>query len=150
MDRKGHCAYPIFDPPRRRLVYAILIVALVAISLPLRLAADRFPPFLVLYAGDALWALMLFLLMGAIFPRWPGWRLWAVTLGVCIVVECSQLVQADWLNAIRHFRIAGFPIGGIILGYGFLWTDLVAYTVGVTGGFLGESLVRRLRLAPLS
>ncbi|WP_348983054.1 hypothetical protein [Desulfosporosinus sp. I2] len=32
-------------------------------------------------------------------------------------------------------------IGGLVLGYGFLWSDLVSYTVGIGVGILIERLM---------
>ena len=48
----------------------------------------------------------------------------------CFVIEFSQLYQADWINAVR-----ATTIGALVLGSGFLWTDLVCYTIGVGLGF---------------
>lgn len=42
-------------------------------------------------------------------------------------IEFSQLYQAEWINSIR-----ATILGGLILGKGFLWIDLVRYTVGIT------------------
>ena len=41
-------------------------------------------------------------------------------------IEFSQLYQADWINAIRHTML-----GALVLGKGFLFADLVRYTVGI-------------------
>ena len=43
----------------------------------------------------------------------------------------SQLYHAEWIDNIR-----ATTLGGLVLGYGFLWSDLVAYTIGVGVGFL--------------
>lgn len=44
----------------------------------------------------------------------------------CYLIECSQLYQAIWINEIRYTMI-----GGLVLGKGFLWIDLLRYTVGI-------------------
>ena len=51
------------------------------------------------------------------------------------MIEISQLYQAEWINNIRHTTL-----GGLILGQGFLWSDMVAYTVGVIIGALFEKV----------
>ena len=48
----------------------------------------------------------------------------ALLFSYCI--EISQLYQAGWINAIR-----GTTLGALVLGHGFLWSDMVCYTVGV-------------------
>jgi hypothetical protein len=126
---------------RNRWLYAALVIFLIAVGLPNRLMADRMPPFMVTYGGDALWALMLYFAFGLIFARVASWRVLVILLIGCYAVEVSQLYQADWINAVRHFKIARFPLGGIILGYGFLWSDIAMYTLGIGTGYLIERLL---------
>lgn len=57
------------------------------------------------------------------------WLSAIVALLFSFSIEVSQLYQADWINAIRHTRL-----GGLVLGFGFQWTDLVAYSVGIAFG----------------
>lgn len=42
-------------------------------------------------------------------------------------IELSQLYHALWIDAIRNTTL-----GGLIIGFGFLWSDLVCYTIGKT------------------
>ena len=42
-----------------------------------------------------------------------------------IAVELSQLYHAPWIDSIRQTTL-----GGLILGFGFLWSDLACYAVG--------------------
>ena len=44
---------------------------------------------------------------------------------VCYAIEGSQLCHAPWIDTIRHTRL-----GALVLGYGFLWSDIICYTVG--------------------
>lgn len=115
---------------RRRVWYLIAVIVLIAVSLPARLT-NWYPPFVEKYAGDALWALMLYLLMCFLFPRLAAWKLWIITLLGCYLIEISQLYQAEWIRRIRYL-----PGVGLLLGYGFLWSDMAAYTVGVSAGLL--------------
>ncbi len=115
-----------------------------AIGIPNRLIPERMPYFMVLYGGDALWAMFIYLMMAVLFPRFESTRLAIFCLLSEWLVEVSQLYQAPWINAIRHFRIGFLPLGGLILGYGFRWSDIVAYAVGTAVGFLlDRSLTRR-------
>jgi hypothetical protein len=53
-------------------------------------------------------------------------------------VELSQLYHAPWIDGLRQIRLAA-----LLLGHGFLWSDLVCYAVGVGVGALTESLTAR-------
>jgi hypothetical protein len=48
-------------------------------------------------------------------------------------VEVSQLYHAPWIDGIR-----GTWLGGVVLGHGFLWSDIACYTVGVALGVVIE------------
>lgn len=76
--------------------------------------------------GDALWAVMVYSLLRVIFPTS---RLRYIALGSLVVsycVEFSQLIRWPWLVAFRSTTI-----GHLMLGQGFLWSDIVAYTIGI-------------------
>ena len=62
------------------------------------------------------------------------------TLALAFAVEASQLYQADWINAVRDT-----PIGALVLGRGFLRSDLVCYTAGVGTGWLAELVAAAVR-----
>src|SRR5262245_48250681 len=94
------------------------------------------PSFLAEYAGDTLWAMMVFVAISAIAVRWPTSRVAAATLLVSYGVEISQLYHAPWINSLRKTRL-----GGLALGYGFLWSDIACYTVGVALCVIFERLL---------
>ena len=97
--------------------------------------ADALPEFLATYSGDALWALLVFLGIGFLCPKWPTFAVGLAALVFAFGIELSQLYQADWINGIRATR----P-GALVLGAGFLWTDLLCYSVGIGVGVALESL----------
>jgi hypothetical protein len=98
------------------------------------------PSFVAAYAGDTLWALALFLALGLIWPRAATVRLAAAALVVSALVEVSQWYHEPWIDAIRETTL-----GGLILGYGFLWSDLACYAVGVAIGVALECGATRLQ-----
>jgi len=111
---------------RNRIHYLLLIVATIIIGLASRFFSNYLPDFVNLGLGDSLWALMMFWMMAFLFPRISIPRLTFLSLSLCFLVEFSQLIQVDWLNSIRsHF------LGALVLGKGFLWSDLLAYSIGV-------------------
>lgn len=93
------------------------------------------------YAGDTLWALMVFLGLGFLFPAARTPVLAGAALGIAFAVEFSQLCEADWLNRIRATRL-----GALVLGKGWVATDLLCYAVGVGIGAVGEVVGRKCRV----
>ncbi len=71
----------------------------------------------------------------------------ALSLATAFVVELSQLYHAPWIDSIRQTTL-----GGLVLGFGFLWTDLLCYSVGIAieslqnGVFTARRRVKRRRL----
>ncbi|HLQ76146.1 MAG TPA: DUF2809 domain-containing protein [Terriglobia bacterium] len=111
---------------RNRFLYFVVDFLLVALGLASRRYAAVLPVFLAQYSGDTLWAAMVFVGVGLLAPRWSSLRVAVVALMVSYLIECSQLYHAPWIDTLRHTRV-----GGLVLGYGFLWSDLACYTVGV-------------------
>ncbi|WP_163991266.1 DUF2809 domain-containing protein [Pyxidicoccus caerfyrddinensis] len=135
---------PSAPPPstrRVRLTSLVLAVLVLALGLASRSKSVAWPPFFAEYAGDTLWALLVFLLLRFVAPARPVLHVAAAALAFSFAVEFSQLYQAPWLNAVRRT----LP-GRLVLGAGFLWSDLVCYTAGVLAG-LGLSAAFRLRAA---
>ena len=56
-----------------------------------------------------------------------------------LVIETSQLFHTPWLDALRANRFAA-----LVLGQGFLWSDLLCYAVGIALGVVMERLARRV------
>ena len=101
------------------------------LMIPIGLATRMYGnEFLKLYAGDALWAMMIYFGFKFLLPSQSS-KAFLYAVSFCYLIEFSQLYHATWIDTIRQNRL-----GGLILGFGFLWTDLVAYLVGIFGGFL--------------
>jgi hypothetical protein len=102
------------------------------------------PQWIIDYAGDALWALTAFLGLGLAFPPWNTRRAAVTALAFSFAIELSQLYHAPWIDGLRRNRI-----GALILGRGFLWSDLLCYTAGVLIGVLFEQWgLKDLRFRP--
>ncbi|MEM7234463.1 MAG: DUF2809 domain-containing protein [Planctomycetota bacterium] len=127
----------------RRAVYATCTVCVVLAGLGSREYADQLPTFLAAYAGDTLWAAMVYVASGIVFPTTlPRHRaLGALTFSVAI--ELSQLYHAPWIDEIRATRL-----GALVLGFGFLWSDLACYAAGIALSFLIESAIHRKEKEP--
>ncbi|ACM13067.1 DUF2809 domain-containing protein [Bacillus paranthracis] len=122
---------------RNRLLYAMFTILVIILGLSSRKFAFALPALLNDYLGDALWALMIFIGFGFLFPKIETKKLAFISLMFCYGIEVSQLYHAEWIDSIR-----ATTLGGLVLGYGFLWSDLVAYTIGVGVGFLFEFILR--------
>ena len=120
---------------RNRYFYILLLVITIVAGLASRHFPNILPQWVQLYLGDTLWAFMVFLLFGFIFNRKS--TLWIAIAAIVFSygIEISQLYHASWIDALR-----ANPLGGLILGFGFLWSDLVCYLVGVGFGFVIERL----------
>lgn len=123
---------------RNRLLYAVFTIVVIMLGLSSRKFAFALPDLLNDYLGDALWALMIFVGFGFLFPKIETRKLAFISLIFCYGIEISQLYHAEWIDSIR-----ATTLGGLVLGYGFLWSDLVAYTIGVGVGMLGEFVLRK-------
>ncbi|MGE8056521.1 DUF2809 domain-containing protein [Bacillus mycoides] len=123
---------------RNRLLYVMFTIVVIILGLSSRKFAFVLPDLLNDYLGDAFWALMIFTGFGFLFPKIETRKLAFISLIFCYGIEISQLYHAEWIDSIR-----ATTLGGLVLGYGFLWSDLVAYTIGVGVGMLGEFMLRK-------
>lgn len=127
--------------PRNRLVYIFITFIVIVLGLSSRAYPNLLPDFLAAYAGDTLWALMAFLLIGLMFPLISTVRVVAMALLFSFFIELSQLYHAPWIDEFRQYRVIA-----LVIGRGFLWGDLVCYSVGVAIGAVGELLWSRYHL----
>ena len=127
---------------KSRIGYAVATIVVIVLGLASRRYSQYLPEFVADYAGDTLWALTAFLGVRALYPSWKILSSAVAALLFAFSIEISQLYHAPWLDEIRHTTL-----GGLILGFGFLWSDLLCYCVGVGAGvFLEILLFRRLSL----
>ncbi len=128
-------------PLARALHYAMFTAIVIVAGCAARSElSELWPPFIVKYAGDTLWALMLYVGLGFLLP---GLRTGAIALAVLVFsfsVEFSQLYHAPWIDSFR-----GTLIGAVALGSDFLWSDLLCYIAGCGIGVIGEASARVLR-----
>ena len=118
---------------RDRLWYAIAIAFVIVFGIASRRYPQIFPIALDKYPGDALWTIVVFLLLGVILPRASTLKIAGLALAISYIVEFAQLYQAPWIVAIRQTAL-----GHLLLGSQFAWEDLVAYTVGAAIALLAE------------
>ncbi|WP_330389722.1 ribosomal maturation YjgA family protein [Cellulosilyticum sp. I15G10I2] len=99
------------------------------------------PDLLNTYLGDALWALMIFLGFAFVFKKMKTMSIALFGVLFCYLIEASQLYHAPWIDALRQTTL-----GGLILGYGFLWSDLFAYLIGIIVGISIDLYIKKFFL----
>lgn len=125
---------------RSRLVYAGLLVVTIAAGLASRRFPTVQPDWLARYAGDTLWAAAVFWGLALCASRAATLTLGAGALGIATAVEISQLARVPWLDALRATRV-----GALVLGQGFLWSDLACYAFGVGAATVVDRAMRSRR-----
>lgn len=117
---------------KTRLHYFLLVIAIIITGL-----LSRKSTLIPLCVGDMLYALMMYFIVRFIFIRRKPLFICLLSFGICTAIECSQLLHAGWIDAIRNT----LP-GRLILGQGFLWSDLTAYAVGAIFGLVIDIINR--------
>jgi len=123
---------------RNRWIYLCLILIVLVLGLASRRYPQFLPDFIATYAGDTLWALMVFLLLGFLFPTLSTLKIAIIALTFSFLIEISQLYHAPWLDELRQYKLVA-----LVIGRGFLWSDFVCYSVGIAMGVIGEKIFFR-------
>ena len=79
-----------------------------------------------LFFGDILYACLIYFGLHFLFPHLKTIKTTLLALLFCVIIEFFQLYKAQWIINIRNTTL-----GHYILGQGFLWTDLICYSIGV-------------------
>ena len=128
MDRRGMVK-------RDLRVYVPLMAFLILAGLPARAFQEKLPYWYTQYFGDFLWAMLIYFLCATIL-RMKAMHALLVALSTTYLIEISQLFRPDWLEYLRSLRICA-----LVLGYGFLWSDLVAYALGICLGAIIDTCI---------
>ena len=119
-----------------RLSYLLMTFATICLGLLSRRLTVYIPDIIDLFLGDSLWALMIYLLIRILFINWSIKKAASIGILFCFTIEFSQLYHSNWIDAVRKTTL-----GGLILGYGFLWSDLVAYLIGIVFGITIDIII---------
>ena len=115
-------------------LYLFLAALTVAAGLSTRKLRAVISPYWAGNLGDALWAVLVYLLWGILLPSARPRVVAALAATTATLVELSQLYRAPWIDAIRRTTL-----GGLVLGYDFVAGDLVCYYAGVALCLLCEA-----------
>ena len=111
---------------RNRVFLGVAIIGTIGLGLASRTCPMLFPPVLEKYPGDALWAQMVYWLVGFFNPTASVAKVALYSLALSYADEISQIYQAPWINQIR-----ATTLGHLVLGSSFSWLDMLSYTVGI-------------------
>lgn len=115
---------------KRRLIYIICFIFIIPLGLATRRYGARMPPVIAEYGGDVLYATCWFFFLRIFFAKPTLWKAVAIACLICYAIEALELIQAPWMVKLRHT-----PPMGLILGYGFKWSDMLCYTIGCAIGW---------------
>lgn len=110
---------------KKRLIYLVYFIIIIPVGLSTRKYGASMPYIVATYGGDTLYATCIFFFYRILLARPAVFNIVLLTYVTCICVELLQLYQAPWIQKIRHT-----PPFGLILGYGFLWSDWLCYAAG--------------------
>ncbi|MFH6963481.1 DUF2809 domain-containing protein [Flavobacterium plurextorum] len=113
---------------KTRIQYSVLFLTVILLGI-----LSRKISFIPLWIGDFLYAIMIYFLVRILFTHKKAIFIIIYSLLICYSIEFLQLYQSDWIIALRKTLF-----GRYILGQGFLWSDILAYTFGITFIFLIE------------
>ena len=125
---------------RNRILYLILTIITIILGLLSR-KVQGLPQIISSYSGDALWALMVFFLFSFLFNKKSTIFILVISIIFSYGIEISQLYHAPWIDSIR-----ATTLGGLILGFGFLWSDLVCYTIGIIIGIIIDIIINKTNI----
>ena len=121
---------------RNREFYFVFLLIVLGLGMGIRKFPNLFPSFIAEYFPDALWAIAVFLLFGSLAGTTPSGKILVASLTCAIVIEFSQLIHISWLD---HFRQS--TLGALLLGSGFIWSDILCYLIGICFIALWETLI---------
>jgi len=119
----------------KRLIYLLILFIIISIGLYSKRMTGKITEIIDL--KDVVWAMMVYFLFRIVFINWSIKKVAAVGMLFSIVVEVSQLYHDDWIDKLRSTFL-----GGIILGSGFVWSDLSAYLCGVVFGITIDYFIK--------
>jgi hypothetical protein len=121
---------------KNRIIYFTLIILISLLGIGSRYFAEVMPDFIANYAGDTFWAMAVYFFLRFIIPKKSKITSSIIAYVFSVFIELSQFHHAPWLDEIRKTII-----GGLILGFGFMWSDLICYAVGIIIGVLLDFLL---------
>lgn len=116
---------------KSRVYYFIIFLSIIFLGI-----LSRKISFIPLWIGDFLYAVMIYFLVRIFLPFKKAYLIAIISLLICYGIEFLQLYQAEWIIELRKTLF-----GRYVLGQGFLWSDILAYTFGIAVASLIEKII---------
>ncbi|MTH14279.1 DUF2809 domain-containing protein [Flavobacterium sp. LC2016-01] len=116
---------------KSRLLYLIFFLSIIFLGI-----ISRKISFIPLWIGDFLYAVMIYFLVRIFLPAKKASVIVLISLLLCYCIEFLQLYQGEWIIELRKTLF-----GRYVLGQGFLWFDILAYTAGILFIFFIEKII---------
>jgi len=113
----------------QRLIFSHYLMITILFGLLSRSSLIPQTSFIGTYAGDTLWALAVSLGFSVVLIGTSAKTIFITSLSFSFTIEFFQLYHSPWIDTLR-----GNKAVALILGSGFLWSDLICYTIGVSVG----------------
>ena len=110
---------------KKRILYLGLALCTLFLALFIRSLWSSLPYAINFWIGDFLWSFMLYWGCRFLFLNSKRIQMTVFLIVFCWFIECSQMFHTIWLDAFRNTTF-----GGLLLGHGFLWSDIFSYTGG--------------------
>ncbi len=114
-----------------KIKYILIALSFMAIGYTSRQYYPTTGTFIHDYVGDAIWAGMIYFGFRMIQSQTSCLKSAIYAIIFCFGIEFLQLYHATWIESLRHTKL-----GGLILGFEFLWSDLLSYTIGILIAFI--------------
>ncbi|MFH6997047.1 DUF2809 domain-containing protein [Flavobacterium sp. FlaQc-57] len=115
---------------KSRIYYFFVFVFIIFLGI-----LSRKIPQIPLWIGDFLYAVMIYFLIRIFNPSKKAQLIFLISLITCYCIEFLQLYQGNWMIELRNTLF-----GRSVLGQGFLWSDIIAYTFGIAFAFSIEKI----------
>lgn len=119
----------------RRIIYIPILLIIICIGLYSRRMTGTITE--IIDFKDVVWAVMIYFLFRIVFINWPVFKVAVAGIIFSFLIEVSQLYHDDWIDKLRSTFV-----GGLILGSGFVWSDLPAYVCGIMAGIIADYFIR--------
>lgn len=94
-----------------------------------------------IFVGDILYAMMIYFIVRLFLVKFSSKNIAIISILICYTIEFLQLYQADWIIEIRNTTL-----GHLVLGQGFLWSDLAAYAIGIFLCYILEKTHQNIKI----
>jgi hypothetical protein len=114
--------------------YRYFLLALIFFAVELLIALFVHDSVIRPYGGDYLVVMLIYAAVRTFINGYP----WKIALGVLLFSCVLEVLQ--YYHIVDRLGLSGNPLARTVIGYGFSWWDILAYTLGVVTILMMEKL----------